>query len=117
MIQNLQEVGTYFGEQMKKRLSDRTFVGDIRGEGGLWAIEFVKNKETKDPFPEEDQFTAVFTKKLYDNGVFTCGANGTVDGVLGDHALFSPAYSISKEEADIVVSALEKTLIELESIL
>ncbi|CAM9010637.1 unnamed protein product [Wickerhamomyces anomalus] len=116
LIDNIKEQGNYLGAQLAEVLKDSKYVGDVRGKGGFWAIEFVKDKETKEPFPADAKFSYKFAEKLYDNGVFCLNGNGTVDGILGDHALFSPAYSITKEEVDLIVSAVKKTVDELEKV-
>jgi len=114
LIENIKENGNYLGAQLQEKIGNSKYVGDIRGSGGFWAIEFVKDKETKEPFPSDVKFSAKFSEKLYDNGVFCLSGGGTVDGKLGDHTLFSPAFSITKEEVDIIVDACKKSIDELE---
>jgi adenosylmethionine-8-amino-7-oxononanoate aminotransferase len=114
LIDNIAKQGNYLGELLSSRLENAKTVGDVRGTGGFWAIEFVKNKETKEPFPVELGYGAKFIKKLYDNGVFALGGSGTIDGVSGEHALFSPAFTITKEEVEKTVELVVKTVFELE---
>lgn len=116
LIDNIREQGNYLGHSLAEALKDSKYVGDVRGQGGFWALEFVKDKETKEPFPADVKFSSKFAEKLYENGVFCLNGNGTVDGVLGDHALFSPAFSITKEEVDLIVAAVKKTVDELEKV-
>ncbi|CDR45430.1 CYFA0S18e01640g1_1 [Cyberlindnera fabianii] len=115
MIANIKEQGAYFGMTLREKLANSKTAGDIRGAGGFWAIEWVKDRKTKEPFPKEFGYGAKFTKKLYDNGVFNLGGTGTIDGVIGEHALFSPAFSITREEIDELISRIVKTVEELES--
>lgn len=115
MIANIKEQGAHFGEQLKLKLKDSKTVGDVRGAGGFWAIEFVKDKTTKEPFPTSVAYGAKFSKTLYKNGLFTLPGSGTIDGINGDHALFSPAYSITREETDKMIDIIVKTVAELEA--
>jgi adenosylmethionine-8-amino-7-oxononanoate aminotransferase len=115
LIANIKEQGAYFGEQMRERLKHSKTVGDIRGTGGFWAVEFVKDRATKEPFPKEVGYGPKFAKKLYENGVFQLPGGGTIDGVNGEHALFSPAFSISREEMDEMIDIIVKTIGECEA--
>jgi adenosylmethionine-8-amino-7-oxononanoate aminotransferase len=51
LLQNVREKGTRLSKALKKRLGSHPHVGDIRGAGLFWGIEFVKDKQTKEPFP------------------------------------------------------------------
>ncbi|CCH40641.1 Glutamate-1-semialdehyde 2,1-aminomutase [Wickerhamomyces ciferrii] len=116
LIDNIRKTGNYLGAQFAEVLKDNKHVGNVRGVGGFWAIEFVKDKATKEPFPADVKFAPQFAAKLYENGVFALCAGGTVDSKVGDHALFSPAFSLTKEEADEIVAAVKKTCDHLDSI-
>src|SRR5947209_8842129 len=48
---------THFKEALET-LRDQECVGDVRGIGLLWAIEFVADKKTKRPYPPERAFAA-----------------------------------------------------------
>lgn len=115
LIGNIREVGNYFGNTLREALKDAKTVGDVRGAGGFWAVEFVKDKATKEPFPKEVGYGSKMTKKLYQNGLFTLGGGGTVDGVLGEHSLFSPAFSVTKAEADAMIKIVVQTVSEMEA--
>lgn len=116
LIENISVQGDYLGKLLTSKLSSSKIVGDVRGSGGFWAIEFVKNRETKEPFPSADGLIGKFTKKLYDHGVFSFGSAGTIDGYKGDHVLFAPAYTISKEEVETIVEKVVQTVAEIEEI-
>jgi adenosylmethionine-8-amino-7-oxononanoate aminotransferase len=50
LIDNVREQGALLGRLLQKKLADHPFVGNIRGRGLFWGIEFVKRKDTKAPF-------------------------------------------------------------------
>ncbi len=70
------------GQKLEERLNvwkrQYSFIGDVRGLGPMRAIEFVKNRETKAPYPEAVQEVI---KKSYENGLVIMGA-GTWGNVL-----------------------------------
>jgi len=51
--QRAQRMGDFLMKGLKDRFTDSKFVGDIRGMGLLVSMEFVKDKNTKAPNPEE----------------------------------------------------------------
>jgi taurine--2-oxoglutarate transaminase len=56
LIENAAKVGKHLQERLKGLEEDHACVGQARGMGLLAAIELVKNKETREPFVEEDLF-------------------------------------------------------------
>lgn len=113
LIENISKVGAYLGEQLEAL--NHNLIGEVRGSGGFWAIEFVKDKSTKEPFDPEYDFGGKFSKKFFDNGAYSLTSKGSIDGKRGEHTVFSPAFSITKEEVDTIVSLVKKTLDELEA--
>ncbi|PBP28745.1 PLP-dependent transferase, partial [Diplocarpon rosae] len=50
LTENVRTQGAYLEKRLKTLLGDHPNVGDIRGRGLFWGIEFVKDKQTKEPF-------------------------------------------------------------------
>ena len=72
------EIGKIVKDRYKQMQEKYEIIGDIRGLGAMIGIEFVKNKETKEPAPE-------LTKKIIiecaNNGLLVEGA-GTYNNVI-----------------------------------
>jgi 4-aminobutyrate aminotransferase-like enzyme len=49
---NAAEVGSYFRERLEGLKEKYTVIGDVRGLGLMQALEFVKDRETKEPDPQ-----------------------------------------------------------------
>ncbi|RGP59068.1 arg8-acetylornithine aminotransferase [Fusarium longipes] len=112
MLQNVQEIGPLLGAKLKERLAGHKNVGDIRGRGLYWGLEFVKDKETKEPFPLIDQIAGKLHKTglSADHGVSLIPATGNIDGMRGDMVIISPPFTISEEEVDMIVDRVEKVV-------
>jgi len=54
LVTNVRKHGNLLGKLLKERLGSHYAVGDIRGRGMFWGIEFVADKRTKEPFPPEE---------------------------------------------------------------
>jgi adenosylmethionine-8-amino-7-oxononanoate aminotransferase len=50
LVRNVCEQGVLLGHLLNKRLGGHPAVGNIRGKGLFWGIEFVQSKITKQPF-------------------------------------------------------------------
>ncbi|KAF8864162.1 PLP-dependent transferase [Acephala macrosclerotiorum] len=102
LMKNVQVQGAYLEERLKALLGDHPNVGDIRGRGLFWGIEFVKDKKTKEPFDiktgiaqkiSDTAISAPFNMVLYPG-------TGTVDGIRGDHVILAPTYIVTREDVD-----------------
>jgi adenosylmethionine-8-amino-7-oxononanoate aminotransferase len=73
-------------------------VGDVRGIGLLWAVEFVADKTSKRPFPPADNFAGRVGAAAMKRGLLVYPMQGSVDGVAGDHLLLAPPAIITAEQ-------------------
>jgi adenosylmethionine-8-amino-7-oxononanoate aminotransferase len=101
--------GKWLEEQLRKRLEQRKYVGDIRGRGLFWALEFVKNKDTKEPLPRSARFASQMRDEAQRRGLAIYPGTGSVDGVSGDHIILAPPLNISREDLERLVDLLEET--------
>jgi adenosylmethionine-8-amino-7-oxononanoate aminotransferase len=73
-------------------------VGDVRGIGLLWAVEFVTDKKTKRPFPSEKNFAEQVAANAIKRGLLVYPMQGSVNGVSGDHVLLAPPAIITPDQ-------------------
>ena len=85
-------------------------VGDVRGLGLLFGVEFVKNKATREPFPREKNIAEKIRQACLEENVLTYPTQGCVDGLRGDHILLAPPFTISSEECARIARALQSAL-------
>ncbi|EPE26985.1 PLP-dependent transferase [Glarea lozoyensis ATCC 20868] len=105
LLQNVTAMGDLLGSELKEAFKDNPNVGDIRGRGLFWAVEFVSDKSSKKPFPA----TKGVARKIKQLGmtekhnIALQTGSGTVDGEVGDHLLISPPYTVTAEEIETIV--------------
>ena len=94
-------------------LEDEKSVGDVRGIGLLWAVEFVADKSTKRPFPPSQGFSTRVGAAALKRGLLVYPMQGSVDGTAGDHILLAPPAVITEEQVswsvDQLASAIRET--------
>jgi adenosylmethionine-8-amino-7-oxononanoate aminotransferase len=107
--------GAVLGERLREALLGLKYVGDIRGRGLFWAVEFVEDGRTKQPLRVEFGFAERLRGIAYDNGVALLSGSGTADGVRGDHIMIAPPLQIGNEELLSLVEVIRLAYIETEA--
>lgn len=114
LTSNVFKMGNLMGEKLKNTLLAKSnIVGDVRGVGGFWSVEFVKNRETKEPFDISLGVGPRFKAVCFDNGLSVMGMPGNPDGSCGDRALLAPSFIITEEVVDDIVGRMVKSVAEL----
>ncbi len=114
LVENSAKRGQYLINKLKE-LSEFSFVGDIRGKGLMVGIEFVKDKDSKIPFPRKFAFVEKIVKKSFEKGLYIYSSTvGTVDGTNGEGIVIAPPFVIKENEIDEIVDILRKVFKEME---
>jgi taurine--2-oxoglutarate transaminase len=120
LIENAEKVGKHLQDALKG-LEEHRCVGQTRGMGLLAAIELVKNKETKEPFIEEDLFliwkkykpeqlvAEVAVGKAYRKGLI-CSAYKFTNIIR-----ICPPLCITEDQIDDGIEILDSVLKEIDS--
>ncbi len=115
LVDNAREVGAYLRERCEE-FSEYEFVGDVRGKGLMIGVEFVGDRETKEPLPETgSEFQSLLFEAGLDNGIITYPGGGHVGGENGDYTLITPPLTIDESLADEVVDRMHATLADVGS--
>ncbi|EMR62213.1 putative class iii protein [Eutypa lata UCREL1] len=112
LVQNVASMGSLLSTRLHELLSEHPNVGNIRGRGLFWGIEFVADKPTKRPFPSSAGVAlgvAEFgLREPYCIAVYPSA--GTVDGINGDHIIISPAYNTTAAEIEDIASRVHRLI-------
>ena len=112
LLENVKLTGNYLLNNLRTHLGDHPFVGDIRGQGLFVGIEFVFDKETKEPLHPNYNFHKVLKNVAQRNGLLCYPGGGTIDGERGDHVLLAPAYIVNETIVDEIISLLASSIDE-----
>lgn len=93
---------------LRETFAESKYVGDIRGRGLFWGLEFVKDKKTRAPFDKSVGFGLRVQHAAFEKGVAVYPGGGTIDGVNGDHILVMPSYTSTDKELNTIVALLKR---------
>jgi L-2,4-diaminobutyrate transaminase len=104
LVSNAAETGSYFRKALAEAVGNRPNVGDVRGEGMLAAVEFVRDRDERIFFDAAEKVGPQVAAALAAEGVI--GRAMPQADILG----FAPPLCLTREEADIVVSATARAI-------
>jgi diaminobutyrate-2-oxoglutarate transaminase len=90
--QYVEDIGQYLLEQLEIMSADNPFIGNVRGRGLFMGIEYVRDKESRQPFPE-------IVDKIRD-ACFQKGLLFERGGHFGNVIRFIPPLIVTKEIID-----------------
>lgn len=96
-----------------ERIRRHDVVGDVRGKGLLQGIEFVADRDKRQPFPRSRKFVEEVWRKAFDRGLVTYTGTGVANGRDGDALLLAPPFTITEGQLDEAVGILDAVLEEV----
>lgn len=104
LVRNAGEIGAYFNAALKDAVGSHRHVGEVRGEGLLAAVEFVRDGDDRIFFDATQKVGPRIAAALLEHGVI---ARAMPQGdILG----FAPPLCLTKQEADQIVDATRRAV-------
>ena len=103
LMDNAADVGGYYRQGLESLKEKHDLVGDVRGMGLMQAIELVKDRNSKEPAPQE---TNQFMEECRKRGLLV--GKG---GLFGNVIRTSPPLNISRADVDEAVRIMDETLV------
>jgi len=109
LIQRANTMGAYVKKGLEKLRALHPSIGDVRGKGLFWAVDLVRNRETREPFNTMKQkyegkplLIDRITADLMARGVYCMG--------WVSHLVIAPPLIITEAEVDAGLAALDEAL-------
>lgn len=109
LIDNAAQTGAYLGKGLKTRLASSDAVGEVRGQGLLYAVELVVDKGSKQQFPHDFNITEVARTEALKEGLIVYSRR-TSGGKFGDWFIVAPPLTVTSADCDEIVDRLERAL-------
>ncbi|MFE1626972.1 aspartate aminotransferase family protein [Brevibacillus reuszeri] len=110
LVEKAAEQGVYLLSRLQELADELPLIGDARGLGMLCGLEFVKNKQTKEPFALSQGVGSKVIAKAFEKGLLIYPAMGGIEGVAGDSVIISPPLTITKEQIDELIGLLKEAI-------
>ncbi|KAM0327058.1 hypothetical protein ACHAQA_006181 [Verticillium albo-atrum] len=110
LLDNVVRMGKVLGRLLREQLGCLEFVGDVRGRGLFWAVEFMQDPQTREPFGPEAKFCDQVVVRALDLGLNILGNLGTTGEVHVEHVIMSPPYVVTEEELGRMVAILREAI-------
>ena len=111
--EHLPENAAAMGKLLKtglKELEERCgIIGQVRGKGLLLALELVKDRDTREPFPAERNLNMLLTNEAYDEGLIIYPRR-SINGLSGDHVLVAPPLILKEDQVAQILDRLDRAL-------
>jgi taurine--2-oxoglutarate transaminase len=109
LVERSKTVGEYLGSRLNQLKSKHPSIGDVRGLGMFWAVELVRDQESKAPF--NTKADKVAGKSLLVDKIATeMMKKGVFIQAWLSHFVVAPPLIITKEEIDQGVGVLDEAL-------
>jgi adenosylmethionine-8-amino-7-oxononanoate aminotransferase len=106
LMDNVRAMGNRLEAELMERFGNHHHVGDIRGRGLFWALEFVTDRDTKAAFDPVLKLNERVKREAMVRGLSGYPMGGTIDGSQGDHYIVAPPYIVTASEIDAIVERL-----------
>ena len=110
LLPKVERQGKLLMDALQSRLGQHPHVGDIRGRGLFLGVEFVRDRDSKEPFDPGEKLNLRVKQAAMERGLLLYPMGGTLDGRRGDHVLLAPPFILEdaamEEIADTLASAV-----------
>jgi taurine--2-oxoglutarate transaminase len=110
LIERAGEIGDYMGGRLRELVPKHPSIGDVRGLGLFWAVDLVKNRETKGPFNAMADKIAG-RPLLVDRVAAEMMNRGVFIQPWISHLVIAPPLIITREEVEAGIDALDAALV------
>ncbi|MDZ7802058.1 MAG: aminotransferase class III-fold pyridoxal phosphate-dependent enzyme [Trueperaceae bacterium] len=107
-------VGEELGRSLRHLADRHPMIGDVRGKGMLWGLEFVADRTGRAPFPFSQNVAQRVTLAAAEEGLLLYPRRGG-GGLSGDHVLVAPPLTIAEHEVEELLARLDRTLARAEA--
>ena len=106
LVENARTVGAYLLQQLEKRFGDSPISGEVRGVGLLAAIEVVRDRDSKEPFPNIADTSWIANQ---------CFERGLIARALFQSVALCPPLCASEADIDRMLEILAPVWAEAEA--
>jgi len=109
LVENSAEMGGLLLSGLHKLEEKHPMIGEVRGRGLLTALEFVRDRQSRAPFANEEQVFSLVTREAFARGLIIYPRK-SINGLAGDHVLIAPPLIVTAAQVEEILEKLDETL-------
>ncbi|HTR37653.1 MAG TPA: aminotransferase class III-fold pyridoxal phosphate-dependent enzyme [Bryobacteraceae bacterium] len=109
LIKRASVMGEYLGEKLRSLARTHPSIGEVRGLGLFWAVDLVKNRQSKEPLNTMPDKLAD-TPLVVDEVAAEMMKAGVAVQAWISHLVLAPPLIVEKSEVDLAIAALDSAL-------
>ncbi|KIY21584.1 MULTISPECIES: aspartate aminotransferase family protein [Mesobacillus] len=113
ILKEVESKSVYLKNKLDRLKTQFPFIGEVRGKGLLFGLEFVQFPAAKIPFDPSVKLTELVVRTGRDHGILLYPAGAGLDGLSGDAVIIAPPLTVTKREIDELIALLQTTFIEV----
>ncbi|KAF7551867.1 hypothetical protein G7Z17_g4716 [Cylindrodendrum hubeiense] len=110
LLENVTAMGKKLGIMLEEELGPLDVVGDVRGRGLFWSVEFMRDKHDKMPFEPGSGFCNKVVARALELGLNILGNLGRTGQVHVEHVMVCPPYIVTEAELHQMVALLKQAV-------
>lgn len=118
ILERVRDLGTYLGDGLKALQDKHACLGLVSGRGLMWALELVRDKDTREPFVSVDRYSVYAKTPQIPASAIVAGVcaeeNVAIGAFLPNSVRLATAFIATEADIDLGLRALDKGLSELD---
>lgn len=102
LVAQARENGAWFGSRLGGLAERHPEIGDVRGLGMLWGIEFVADRTTREPFPTEASFALEVRRQARERGLLSRGSPHVL--------ILAPTLGATRQELEEILDIVDQSI-------
>lgn len=110
ILDNIKAMGQLLEAELHREISQLSHIGNIRGRGLFWAVEFMLDPAKKTAFFAKDNFSNRIVQVAGQLGLNILGTLGKTGLYDVDFVIIAPPYIVTASEIKTIVKLLKKAI-------
>ncbi|RFU78365.1 aminotransferase class-3 [Trichoderma arundinaceum] len=113
ILDHVAAMGRFLETELYEEIGHLPHVGNIRGRGLFWAVEFMRDPATRSPFPIEHNFSNRIVEVASELGLNILGNLGKTGKIDVELVILAPPYIITEDEIRAIVQLLKRAIVKV----
>jgi L-2,4-diaminobutyrate transaminase len=110
LVEQARSRGRYLRAAVEDALGDLGVVGEVRGAGLASGVEYVRDPETREAYPETAGVARSIWEGMLERGYIMPSLHYQGSDLIGDFSYLTPAFVITESQIDAAAAALRDTV-------